>query len=383
MYKNLKFSWSHIIAFLALICIGYVSFVGLTYYIDDGFVKSSIATAVILVVLIIWFIGAQQLKGIDNDFNFAKCIWWERILLFTTPIIFIVCIFPFNHAMNVASKAEYIEETFKSTISSSEKMFEDYAVYRDQRVANYRMRLDSLAIKDLDIDLEVDMLNRQLSDGYNQLDEVARAWRDKVDQEASVWNVFLVGNLDQIEASINMWSSDLTNFSSVILSTEASGAEEVLPFDADRDHLEGIKANLNGLRLVYKPAEDDLVVNKFTIIYGILLYLCLLFPYFIQMRNGVSTYKLFGRRFMNQGIDITKVDDNVIQPSAPTTPMQPAERIDVQSSGATFGSEYGAYEFKSAASNSSNGDMSHLSKEDRIRIREERRRAREARGDKE
>jgi hypothetical protein len=101
------------------------------------------------------------------------------------------------------------------------------------------------------------------------------------------------------------------------------------------------------------------------------------------MRNGVSTYKLFGRRFMNQGIDITKVDDNVIQPSAPTTPMRPAERIDVQSSGATFGSEYGAYEFKSAASNSSNGDMSHLSKEDRIRIREERRRAREARGDKE
>ena len=129
MYKRLKFSWAHIVAFLALIFIGYVSFVGLTYMIDDGFEKPALLMLGILLVLTIWFIGAQQLKGVDNNFPYGKCIWWERLFVFTSPIILIVCLIPFNHAFNVAGRSQEIESTFNDAINSSRSMFEDYDVY--------------------------------------------------------------------------------------------------------------------------------------------------------------------------------------------------------------------------------------------------------------
>ena len=92
----------------------------------------------ILLILIIWFIGVQQLKGIDNNFSFSKCIWWERILLFTSPIVFVLCMYPFNHAINVSSEAKNIETTFVEAIASSTKMFDDYERYSQERIKNYK-----------------------------------------------------------------------------------------------------------------------------------------------------------------------------------------------------------------------------------------------------
>ena len=43
MNEQLKFSWGHIIAFLALIIISYISFVGVTYMTDGDFTKASFA----------------------------------------------------------------------------------------------------------------------------------------------------------------------------------------------------------------------------------------------------------------------------------------------------------------------------------------------------
>lgn len=90
MNEQLKFSWGHIIAFLALIVLSYITFVGVTYKTDGNFMKASIAMIVIDIVLLVFFIGAQMLKATTK--KFAKRIWIERIFIFGSPIVFLfVC----------------------------------------------------------------------------------------------------------------------------------------------------------------------------------------------------------------------------------------------------------------------------------------------------
>lgn len=320
MYTKLKFSWAHILAFLALIFIGYVSFVGLTYAIDDGFEKPTLVMLGIILVLIVWFIGAQQLKGVDNNFDFSKCIWWERFFIFTSPVVLAICLMPFNHAMNVASQGDAIENTFKEAIRSSTKMFDDYEAYSEQRIENYSDFLDRVRRNgslrptlykeigfngtddDEKIKIEVQTLKRQLTENYDSLNVVARAWIDRVNQKTSVWNVFLVGNIKEIETAILDWNDNLKTFSNVILSTEKYEDYDVEPFDADEADLQAVISKLDSLSNIYTQSDE---INYRTIIWGIIFYFLLLFPYLIQERNGVSTYRLLGRRFINTGIDMS------------------------------------------------------------------------------
>lgn len=67
MYRNLKFSWAHILLFLAIIFIGYVTYVGITYKLDKGLTEPLWYTLGIVVLLLFWFFGVQQLKGVDNN----------------------------------------------------------------------------------------------------------------------------------------------------------------------------------------------------------------------------------------------------------------------------------------------------------------------------
>ena len=60
MYRNLKFSWAHILLFLAIIFIGYVTYVGITYKLDKGLTEPLWYTLGIVVLLLFWFFGVQQ-----------------------------------------------------------------------------------------------------------------------------------------------------------------------------------------------------------------------------------------------------------------------------------------------------------------------------------
>ena len=67
--EKLKFSWGHIIAFVAMIVISYFSFIGLTYLTDGNFIFTGIGVAIIDVVIALTFIGAQIAKGTDHKFR--------------------------------------------------------------------------------------------------------------------------------------------------------------------------------------------------------------------------------------------------------------------------------------------------------------------------
>lgn len=395
MYKNLKFSWAHILAFLALICIGYISFVGLTYDIDEGFKKPAFIMLGILLILIIWFIGVQQLKGIDNNFSFSKCIWWERILLFTSPIVFVLCMYPFNHAINVSSEAKNIETTFVEAIASSTKMFDDYERYSQERIKNYKDFL--LRVKtnkniqpslyqelgfngkddDKKIQIEIETLDRQLTANYDSLNIVAREWIKRVDQKTSVWNVFLVGNIKEIQSAIQDWSTNLKSFSSVILSTEKLQTHEVLPFDTDEEHIGNIINKLNSLTQIYNPSNESNKLNYKTVLWGIILYILLIFPYLIQVRNGVSTYTLFGRRFMKQGIDMSvPISDQTIKNKASTIKIA-RTKVNSEANVINLAEMHSIKDEEEIDVKENNDDLDILTKEERRRRRQERRSARE------
>ena len=205
-------------------------------------------------------------------------------------------------------------------------MFDDYDTYAQNRIANYKAFLQRVKANksiqptvynkvgftgkndDHKIDIEVETLNLQLTAKYDSLSTNARSWINRADQSTSVWNVFLVGNIKEIKTAINEWSSQLNNFSSVILTTESYGSDKkVIPFNADANEIQSTLNNLDSLSAIY--TSDDKLSLKALII-GILLYLMMISPYFVQKRNGVNTYTLFGRRFINGGIDISTTKTN-------------------------------------------------------------------------
>ena len=101
MNEHLKFSWGHIIAFIALITIGYITFMGVTYYTDGDFVSASISMVCVFILLFAVFIGAQFLKATHR--KFARRIWIERIIVFSSPIIYRLALIPFSHFWTVQS----------------------------------------------------------------------------------------------------------------------------------------------------------------------------------------------------------------------------------------------------------------------------------------
>lgn len=77
--QTLKFSWGHIIAFVALVFISYVTYMGDFYKNGGDFTSSAIKVLMVDIAILITFIGAQIYKGTDEKFN--RSIVIERVLV--------------------------------------------------------------------------------------------------------------------------------------------------------------------------------------------------------------------------------------------------------------------------------------------------------------
>ena len=309
MNEQLKFSWGHIIAFLALSIISYISFVGVTYMTDGDFMKASFAMITIDIILFIFFIGAQMMKATER--KFSRRIWIERIFIFASPIAFIIVMLPFFHFGSVHSKNDEIVGHFTEAIESSKQMFSDYDQYSTERIDNYEHMLDRV-ISNHSIQPnefvacgftsgkeEVQKKNmiktlrlQLLSQNYDSLRTEACKWIESSSNGASTWNVFLLGNTKEIKTAIHNWNEQLKEFSNNQLTNE-----EFNDFNAVKTFAEVSKSiNSVGNRL-------DSLTSKFTetsfptigsIIGAIFLYFCLLFPYILQDRHTKSQFRLIG-----------------------------------------------------------------------------------------
>lgn len=297
--ETLKFSWGHIIAFIALIFISYVAFMGDFYMNGGDFIASALKVFIIDILLLLTFIGAQIYKGIDAKFE--RSIIVERILICLCPIAFVWAMIPYNHFWNVFSQRERIETQFSSSIVKSKKMFVDYDVYANIRIENYQKMLENIiANKERSKELytkcsfvgNIDKLQKEafvqtlrlqlLSQNTNNLKNEATKWIDNANQGASVWNVFLVGNVHMISDAITKWNQTLSSYSEPILSNESVTGNDIKAFDTDKKSIDAAIYGLNSLTNIYK-VKGGIKVNS--IITAFLLFLMLLFPYFLQKRN--------------------------------------------------------------------------------------------------
>ena len=91
MNRKLRFSWGHIVAFLALIFIAYVVFMGATYYTVGNYCAGLFTMGCCVLLIVLTVLGAQVLKGVDKKFH--RSIIWERILVAVLHLLLLLLVF--------------------------------------------------------------------------------------------------------------------------------------------------------------------------------------------------------------------------------------------------------------------------------------------------
>lgn len=278
MNEKLKFSWGHIFAFVALILIAYMTFVGASYYMDGKykFLNSGFIALAVFVLLFVIFIGAQQVKGVEHKFD--KHIKWERFLVFSSPIFFVLLMLPFSHAWTVYGRQGEIMANFSESCRESKQMFTEYEVYADRRIkkADYTLGEDELESWQRKNRLDALTLTIMPAN-YDSIKNDAIGWLSSASTGTSTWNVFLLGNVAKIENAVDSWHSYLTELSKKDFMFE----NEAEHFDTDSKFLDSAKAGISKLPNLYM----DLGFNFWTILWAVLLYFMLAVPYIIQERH--------------------------------------------------------------------------------------------------
>lgn len=357
MNKKLKFSGGHIVAFVAIIFTAYVSFLGLTFLSSGRFFFAAIGSLIVVAILIACFIGAQMLKATEKGFD--KKISRERALVFATPFVFIVVMLPFSHFWTVHSHQDQVVQDFTKAVAMSENVFSEYENYANDRVDNYQTMLndvvskrssnykdykacgfngtpindnnqpysrkgdkriirktdkstyqqpnnpkseDSLMVKTMVNTLRVQLL----SQNYDDLSREARKWISSASHGISTWNVFLIGNIRQIDKALIQWQTHLADFSSRKISNEEFKGK-VQSFDHVSTTIGDARKILNSVNNVYRDFGFPSIT---AIIFMLLVYLALFMPYYIQPRNTKSRFGFWGLK--NKGLQ-DAIDSQVLQ----------------------------------------------------------------------
>ena len=284
--ETLKFSWGHIIAFVAIILISYVSFMGISYLTDGDFLMAGLGVVGIDVLLIVFFIGAQLMKGTDEKFK--RKIIFERILLFAAPVVFCAVMIPYAHFWTVFDRRNDIQTTFSSSLNETKGMFDAYKSYADARIKNYDAKLAKDKVTQPSRQNRVNALKLQLvSDNFNNLKTASCQWIDRA-SKATVWNVFMLGNIHKIKEALEDWNKSLTEMSLKRMSDES---KETSPFTSEDPSVIQANTDLSTLNDYYSSMKTP---SWIAITSGAFLMLMLLLPYIIQNRNTKSKKRLIG-----------------------------------------------------------------------------------------
>lgn len=287
MNRKLRFSWGHIVAFLALIFIAYVVFMGATYYTVGNYYVGLIAMGCSVLLIVLTILGAQVLKGVDKKFH--RSIVWERILVLCSPLIIIIVGVPFSHFWTVQSSEDEIIQQFDKSIKASMGIFSDYESYSDSRIEHLKSSLVSKIKDDQLVNNRVDELSLYLKSSTTKSIKEAKGWINKVSDSPSIWNVFLFGNISTIEGAIEQWTESLNAISQKSISSET----DVDSFSTANIHKEKALNGLTSLKGMYQETKTP---NALAIMTLIICYLMLLCPYFVQERHSRNIETFFGNK---------------------------------------------------------------------------------------
>lgn len=305
--ETLKFSWGHVMALLILItAVVYMSFMGGIYYLEGDWQAAIINAVIIVFVMIILFMIPQLIKATDS--KFGKKIVIERLWVFIVWPLVIVLYFhplvPSSHAWTVIGKRTDIEPTFEKAIDSVKGMFEAYEAYADKRVKSYEEvlgRRDDL--KQLHKDIKIEALQMQLlGENYNTLRYEAYKWIDNEVTGVTVFNPFVIGNIDEITHALTDWNIILSHFSEKILSDEKDYTKA---FTSNDKSVATARKELDKLRKIFTN-EERLSIEA--CLFNVVMFLLLIFPYMLQNRNTKNLYRLFGKK--KRGLVGYNIDDS-------------------------------------------------------------------------
>lgn len=306
MNEQLRFSWGHIIAFLALIFIAYVTFMGITYYTLGDFLMAGVGALLCVAFLSLSLLGAQIKKGAPT--KFYKSIKWERTLLLMSPIVLALAFVPFNHFWSVLHRESEIAEDFKTSITYSDSIFDEYELYAQERIEALSSSLSSSSEEKRKN--RTDALNLLLlSKKYDHLKDQAKKWIGDASENATVWNVFLLGNVDDIGVAVGKWTSNLNKVSSKRLLFEA---EDVETFNLECAAKQKTIQGLEDLKSKYKSI--DFQFNGLSILTMVICFLMLLCPYFIQERHAANCERFWDFWWFSRFYDSTGNSEFVHEP---------------------------------------------------------------------
>ncbi|MBR5433222.1 MAG: hypothetical protein IK117_02165 [Bacteroidales bacterium] len=286
MNETLKFSWGHIVAFLAMIMISYVTFTGAAYLYDTNLIVSALWAIASFLVLFVVFVGTQQMKAVEK--NFTRCIVLERIgvILSIGVLVALVTVSPFKHFWTVYSNKSEIMDEFAMSIDSSKSIFENYDVYVNERIEK------TLQSKSPEKNAQAELMRLQLQPVFSTQTESfdyqakkieIEQWIDKA-QQSSVWNVFVIGNLTQIQNGVEMWKSTLESWSD-----KKFYDGDMEPYKATYD----ITANFNNLKQKFTRTA---AFQWRAILWALIGYLCMALPWLLQRRPVKNPNSLWGKK---------------------------------------------------------------------------------------
>lgn len=297
MNEQLKFSWGHIVAFIALIAVGYFSFMGFTYLTDGNFTFAGIGALISVILYILVFIGAQVMKSSGRKIE--RKILWERVLIFGSPLVFVAVMIPISHFWTVKTQDREITRSFTDALNNSKQLFADYETYTERRIGNYSKNLDSIisnketmrqqyaesgfkpGMEQMQKENMVTTLRLTLTPpAYEQLKGKALEWIGKADEGTSTWNIFLLGNKKEIKQAVANWENQLKELSSQPLTNEG----KVIPVEEFKS--QGALLTAEGIDSLSDAFTTPHLPPLAAIFFGIVIYLMLILPYFIQQRHG-------------------------------------------------------------------------------------------------
>lgn len=297
MNEQLRFSWAHIVAFIALIAVGYFSFMGFTYITDGNLVYAAIGASISTLLYILVFIGAQVMKSSGS--RITRKIIWERILIFGSPLVFVAVMVSISHFWTIRNQNDVISATFTAALNDSRQLFSDYENYSDLRIKNYKLQLDTIVAMKNSYQKEylqsgfkegLEQIQKEnmvqalrlllINDNYQKLKTEALVWVDKANEGTSTWNIFLLGNKREIKTAVLNWEKQLKDISSHHLSNEGV----LIPVEEFKSN--GAQLAANGIDSLTESFTTFRYPTVMAVLFGVVIYLMLILPYFIQQRHG-------------------------------------------------------------------------------------------------
>ena len=300
MNEKLRFSFGHVLAFLSLVFILYITYMGVSYWIDSekvwhlggtivtgiNFIIAGIVSFVLAIVLFYLLMKLQIVKATISGFQ--RGVMTERIFLGLFVVACILTYIPFSHFWSIQADEKEVKAEFNTAIQSARDIFTQYDELTGERIQTMEQSLDYLFKTPVRRETYRRAIRLQLvPDDYRQLQKDANVWLTKAGNGNSVWNIFLTGNIAQIKKAISGWSDKLREMYSHNLTLET----DIPPCPDFSEKPLGILTAL-GKRYQSKRMTFDLLA----VLLALVSFSLLLTPYIIQKRNTRNPYTLFGKK---------------------------------------------------------------------------------------